>query len=271
MADLPYFAEQLAAKAGTQIGPDELFVHLGYWDDPSRADTSQSELCAAQVRLNERMLALAQLGDGMAVLDVGCGLGGTLAAIGRRWRALRLLGLNIDGRQLAIARSAVKAGPVNHLDWLVADACAIPLCAGQLDRILAIECAFHFSSRQRFLAEAARLLRNGGRLVLSDFVASPGRASKRDAGLTALVGSIADGFGSWPQPLFALDGYLELAREVGLRPDAREDATAHVLPTFACVAGEHDAENAVGRAVGALEALVREGHLRMVLCAFEKS
>lgn len=36
--------------------------------------------------------------------------------------------------------------------------------------VLAVECNVHFSSRMEFLLEAHRILRQGGKLVLSDFV-----------------------------------------------------------------------------------------------------
>jgi SAM-dependent methyltransferase len=38
--------------------------------------------------------------------------------------------------------------------------------------VIALECAFHFDTRERFFAEAARLLRPGGRLVLADSIPS---------------------------------------------------------------------------------------------------
>ena len=39
--------------------------------------------------------------------------------------------------------------------------------AGSVDRVLAVECAFYFD-RPRFYAEAARVLKRGGRMVLAD-------------------------------------------------------------------------------------------------------
>src|SRR5438034_5931485 len=44
-----------------------------------------------------------------------------------------------------------------------ADACALPFPDASFDRVLAVECIFHFPSRLRFLKEAARVLKPGGR------------------------------------------------------------------------------------------------------------
>ena len=106
----------------------------------------------------------------MRVLDAGCGFGGTLACLQDRVERLDLTGLNIDPRQLQRAQKLVQPRPGSSLRFVAGDACALPFADASFDRVLAVECIFHFPSRAAFLAEVRRVLRPGGVLVLSDFV-----------------------------------------------------------------------------------------------------
>jgi ubiquinone/menaquinone biosynthesis C-methylase UbiE len=48
------------------------------------------------------------------------------------------------------------------------DAARLAVADGSVDRLHCVEAAFHFDSRDAFLAEAARVLRPGGKAVLTD-------------------------------------------------------------------------------------------------------
>ena len=241
-------------------------LHIGYTDEPAAVISHVDQLLQAQRRLDDVLLDMAHVQDGLALLDVGCGLGGTLINVGARWRHLQLVGLNIDPRQVAASR-ALAAPPGSELVWLEADACAMPLANATFDRVLAIECAFHFASRRRFFAEAARVLRRGGRLVVSDFV---GQQGAEDPRLAVLV----DAFGPWPDPLCHEGAPVALAQAEGLALASEVDATAHVLPSLEwLMRGEQVAGHSDGLqpAVSALAGLLRDGRLRMMFLAFNQS
>ena len=205
-------------------------VHLGYWDDPPPLTTpcGLEEFEAAQARLTEILLELADLSDGQSVLDVGCGFGGALEAVSRR-RGMKLAGVNIDPRQLDICRT-LETGD-NSLSLVVADACALPFRPASFDRVLCIEAMFHFRSRDLFLRETADALRTGGRLVLSDILL---RHPDLDASLrvAAIETIIRREYGPWPQLWVTMDEILSAARKVGLMPDHVVDATRQTLPTY---------------------------------------
>ena len=100
---LPYFDRILERL---EDGDDEVsrafgrHVHWGYWDDPAQADGSLSDFALAAARLGQRVSRAAEVQNGQRVLDVGCGFGGTLLDLDRRFAGMDLWGLNIDERQL---------------------------------------------------------------------------------------------------------------------------------------------------------------------------
>ena len=268
-----HLAEQAAGAA--PAGGSDLFIHLGHWDalGPGAA---ASDLRAAQQRLDDHLVALAEVRDGLAILDVGCGFGGTLATVDALACDLRLTGLNIDPRQLRVAEARVRPRPGSSVTWVEADACALPFEDGSFDRVLAIECIFHFASRRRFLAEAARALRPGGRLVLSDLVASEGLSRSRHELPPGLEAALHEALSPCPH-LFGGEGtYEEMARSAGLAITAREDATLATLPSYACIlAGKlvdfaSPAHPAGDRGVAALAWLQLRGLLRVEYLALRK-
>ena len=109
------------------------------------------------------------------------------------------------------------------------DACQLPFEDNTFDRVLAVECIFHFPSRERFLAEAARVLKPGGYLAVSDFV--PVMAFFGKTPIWTLIRSrIAKSYGTLGA--VPLRGYKTMGKRAGLELDASRNIRKNTLPTY---------------------------------------
>jgi ubiquinone/menaquinone biosynthesis C-methylase UbiE len=270
--DLPYFDQLLEGRRRGEESSKvfERYVHWGYWEDPTKATRDLAEFEAAMERLDREVVAACDIQSGQAVLDAGCGFGGTLAAIGARWQDLRLTGINIDRRQLDIARTQVPGA-----SFVEGDACTLPFEAATFDRVLAIECIFHFPSRLGFLKEAARVLKPGGRLSLSDFVPASLANSRTWIG-RIIERQISKGFGHFTD--WANGNYQSMAQTAGLRVVVERDVTANTLPTYPVILNLLRARRAAGHTKDCMSSPARLlqwvsklGFVRYRIVGFEKS
>jgi SAM-dependent methyltransferase len=134
------------------------FCNWGYWLDATR---DQREACE---NLVEMLLAFLPEKRG-TVLDAACGKGATTRHLLRYWERDAVTGINISEHQLARARLIAPG-----CSFLRMDATDLELPDASVDVVICVEAAFHFDTRRIFLEEALRVLRPGGRLVLSDIL-----------------------------------------------------------------------------------------------------
>jgi len=156
---------------------DSGWLNIGLWEAP---DTSYAGAAEALAKRVSRGLPFA---PGDLVLDVGCGEGDatllwaqearSIAAAQGSAEAATFVGINVANPQLKVASArAVSTGAMN-VRFIRANALELPHESGSVDAIIALESAFHFHpSRKDFFTEAARVLRPGGQLRLSDIICS---------------------------------------------------------------------------------------------------
>ena len=149
--------------------------------------------------LRETALDLARLSEGEAVLDVGCGTGTlALAAKARVGASGRVVGIDPGPRQIDRARSKAARRGVD-LDLRVGVIERILTPDGSFDAALSTFMMHHLPDdlKRRGLAEIARTLKPGGRLVVADFkrpepgAGRPVRFGAGESGIQDLPGFLA--------------------------------------------------------------------------------
>lgn len=119
------------------------------------------------------LVAPVATNTGPVIVDFGCGVGGTLFHLARRFPSARLIGITLSQRQVEIAeRLADEVGCASRCSFSLGDFQAANLDV-HADVVVAVESFVHSKSADAFLASAARHLRDSGCLiVVDDFLTS---------------------------------------------------------------------------------------------------
>jgi len=138
---------------------DERALQRAYWNDDDRAhylwQTGNPYIAATEARL----LDSVALREGGLLLEIGCGEGANLSNLAPRLGGAAPFAVDLS---LAKARFVATSGA----RAACADATSLPFRDGAFDAVLIRDLLHHVPDRPRVLAEAARLLRPGGRLTV---------------------------------------------------------------------------------------------------------
>src|SRR3989344_6792363 len=122
----------------------------------------------AMLRENDFVITLAAIERGMRVLDAGCGVGGSALYIAENTGA-HVTGLTLSPRQVMLAKQyAATRGLSDRTSFFVTDYTKTNFPNNSFDVIYGIESICYAVPKSAFLQEALRLLKPGGRLVVSD-------------------------------------------------------------------------------------------------------
>lgn len=111
----------------------------------------------------------AGLVDGEHILDAGCGIGGPASALLTGYPNCTLEGVTLSPVQVSIAGDLTAAcGVRDRANFRVADYHALPFEDASFDIVFFFECTGYSPFPAAMYAEAARVLRPGGRVYVKD-------------------------------------------------------------------------------------------------------
>ncbi|MBS1621450.1 MAG: methyltransferase domain-containing protein [Bacteroidetes bacterium] len=137
-------------------------IHFGYWDDTVRSFRQ------SLAKMNEVMAITARIRPGEIVLDAGCGVGGSSIFLASKI-GCRVIGISLSERQVQQATENAKEKKLlSQVGFKVMDYCETDFPDESFDIVWGCESVCYADDKERFIREAYRLLKPGGRLVVAD-------------------------------------------------------------------------------------------------------
>jgi arsenite methyltransferase len=136
--------------------------------------------------------AVAELHHGETVLDLGSGGGIDVLLSARQVGPTgKAYGLDMTDEMLELARTNEAKAGVTNVEWLKGHIEEIPLPDASVDVVIS-NCVISLSAdKPKVIAEAARVLRPGGRFAVSDVIADVDMDDDTRADMVAFTGCIA--------------------------------------------------------------------------------
>ncbi len=209
------------------LGNKSLYLNLGYWKNAKTYDDACEALAA---HVGEK----ANFKPTDKVLDVGFGFGDQDLLWLRKFNPAHITGINITSMQVEAARKRMAQEPeASRLQFEEASATAIPHAEGTFDKVISLEAAFHFVTREDFLWEAFRVLKPGGKLILADCLPSL-TPPKRKFISRWFVSYVGRSFWQFPKEnYYPVDELVSKLIGTGFHVNDVEDISEHVFSPFA--------------------------------------
>jgi len=203
-------------------------MHHGYYG-PTGTHRKQDRY-QAQIDLIDQLLRWAQIDQATAIVDAGCGIGGSSLYLGDRYQA-QVSGVTLSPAQAERATErAVAAGMGDRAQFLVADVLNTPFPDEHFDFIWSMESGEHYPDKGQFFRECDRLLKPGGRLLMATWC---------HRSTDSLAGSLTESEQQHLQWLYqvyhlpyvlSVPEYAQLAQQAGLTQIQTTDWSDAVAP-----------------------------------------
>ncbi len=181
-------ARLTAVRADRSAAAQSYFdAHASEWDALRSMHVAESEVEAAILDLTG-----GPISD--VLVDIGTGTGRMIELLSSRAR--RLIGIDRNPEMLRLARAKLSDTPFSHWELLQGDVGVLPLEDNSADAVIVHQVLHYLPTPENALAEASRILKPGGRLLIVDF-ASHDREELRDQQAHARLGFSDEQMAEW--------------------------------------------------------------------------
>lgn len=137
-------------------------IHHGYFEDNHLLTPLE-----AQENLIEKLLQYVIIKSETAILDVGCGMGGSSIYLAKKYQAT-VTGITLSPKQIEIATRYSQTEKVKNVKFEIDDALSLSKFQNNsFDIVWSLESCEQFYNKNLFIKQAHRVLKPGGQLMLA--------------------------------------------------------------------------------------------------------
>jgi ubiquinone/menaquinone biosynthesis C-methylase UbiE len=189
---------------------------MGYYEDDEKEISHEESL----LKMNEIVSDTAKLQKGDLVLDAGCGVGGSSIWWAQN-RGCKVKGVSLVDNEIFLAQKLSAAKKIDSMVKFEAmDITDLKFDKESFDVVIAIESFCYALDKNNFLKEAFRVLKKGGRLVISDYFSRNGYISSYENNLLIKVcKNLVSIFAHWIKSVYSynwLDIVMSMTKDVSM-------------------------------------------------------
>jgi MPBQ/MSBQ methyltransferase len=220
-------------------------LHAGYYGNPpvkkdmiqAKADFVDATLDWGVLQPNPTLASRLEndavdpaLGP-VRMLDVGCGIGGSVRHAAKRWPVTsHVTGITISKAQVKRATVLAEVQGVKNAVFMECDALRISFADNTFDVIWAIESEMHMPDKNQFIHELTRVLKPGGMLVLACWNVRDTRTKPLSKDEAAHLRLLVD---EWRHAEFtSIPDYIHIFQQSGLVNVSAENWATETQPSW---------------------------------------
>lgn len=208
-------------------------IHHGYFGEDGKANIGSIE---AKNILIQNLIEFASLkkvnGEKVRILDIGCGIGGSSRFLAKEFLKIGVevetYGVTLSQGQVNRARELTKSAKLeNNCFFQVGDALSLPF-KEDFDIVWSLESGEHMPDKDKFVSEAYRVLKKGGKIMIATWCTKEEKELKSEE-----KKSLDIIYKEWALPFFvSLESYERLFTKLAIKDVKTADWSVQTKPTW---------------------------------------